>query len=86
MPGQVIFPRWDFTRASRDRCEVRYTFTFLDASNQMSRRGWAWNVDVVANIVGEARELEPEETAPPKRRTETQRLQRRVEEEERSIE
>ncbi len=65
--GQHLFPRWQVFRRGANRYEVRFTYTHLDASNTMTRRGYSWSVDAALKLVGEARELDAEEQARPGR-------------------
>ena len=51
LSGQVLFPQWLVARRGASRYEVRFTYTFIDATNKMARRGYAWTVDTALKLV-----------------------------------
>lgn len=43
--GQALFPRWQLQRRAANRFEVRFTYTWVERSNEIENRGFAWQVD-----------------------------------------
>jgi hypothetical protein len=84
--GQVIFPRWEVVRRGSSKYEARYSYTLLDADNNMAKRGWRWDVDIMLKIVSPPRDIVMEDSTHRKRSSETEMQQRRIVEEEKSLE
>lgn len=84
--GQVIFPRWEVSRRGSSKYEARYVYTLLNDDNDMSKIGWRWEVDMMLKMIGPPRQILAQETAPRPRSNESQQQQRRIREEERSLE
>ena len=82
---QVLFPRWQVMRRGANRYEVRYTYTFIDATNHLSRMGYAWNVDASLRLVGTPQSMTFKDPQ-PQGRTFSQQQERRIREEEASLE
>lgn len=61
--GQPLFPRWLVQRRAANRFEVRFTYTWIDISNQIENRGFAWQVDGSLRTVAGPQALKPEEPA-----------------------
>lgn len=43
--GQALFPRWQLQRRAANRFEVRFTYTWVERSNEIENRGYIWQVD-----------------------------------------
>lgn len=43
--GQALFPRWQLQRRAANRFEVRFTYTWVERSNEIENRGFVWQVD-----------------------------------------
>ena len=85
LSGQVLFPQWLVARRGANRYDVRFTYTFIDATNQMARRGYSWNVDMALKLVGSPVPLVLSAPTPVGRNFD-QRNERRVQDEESSLE
>lgn len=85
LKGQVLFPRWQVTRRGSSKYEVRYTFTWIDATNHISSKGYFWIVDGGLRLVGAPHELDAVEVG-PRVRTPAEVQQQRIRDEEYSLE
>ncbi len=83
--GQLLFPRWQVSRRGANRYEVKYTYTFIDATNHLSRRGHTWNVDAALKLVGQPTTVALSEPV-RQGRTFDQQSDRRIRDEEASLE
>ena len=83
--GQLLFPRWQVDRRGANRYEVKYTYTLIDSTNHLSRRGFLWNVDTALKLVGKPHPLVLAEPARAGRSF-NQQQERRISEEEASLE
>ena len=83
--GQLLFPRWQVDRRGANRYEVKYTYTLIDSTKHLSRRGFLWNVDTALKVVGKPHPLVLAEPARAGR-TFNQQQERRISEEEASLE
>lgn len=77
LQGQVLFPRWQVARRGSSKYEVTFTYTWIDITNHISSRGFAWTVDGGLKLVGEPREVEFNE-ATPRPRNAAEKQQRRL--------
>ena len=84
--AQALFPRWQVARRGATRYEVKYTYTQIDATNQITRVGYTWGVDAALKVVDAPQTMTvAEPAAAPDRRFNLQQ-RRRIEEEEASLE
>jgi hypothetical protein len=84
--AQALFPRWQVARRGATRYEVKYTYTLIDATNQITRVGYTWGVDAALKVVDDPQTMTvAEPAATPDRRFNLQQ-RRRIEEEEASLE
>lgn len=83
--GQLFFPRWQVNRRGANRYEVRFTYTVINQTNHLLRRGYSWNVDSALKLVGAPVALVLNE-APRPGRTFTQQRAQRIAEEEAALE
>ena len=84
--SQLLFPRWQVTRRGATRYEARFTYTLIDATNQISRLGYAWNVDAALKIVEAPKPFTHQEPTVRSGRTLSQQQRRRIQDEESSLE
>ncbi len=85
LSGQVLFPQWLVARRGASRYEVRFTYTFIDTTNTMARRGYSWSVDTALKLVDAPVPLVL--SAPVQMgRNFAQKNERRVQDEEESLE
>jgi hypothetical protein len=56
--GSVLFPRWEGVRRSLHKYEVRYTYTVMAEAGGITKRGYAWDADLMLKSVTGPRELE----------------------------
>lgn len=59
--GEIMFPRWETRRTGPNRYEVRYTYTFRGEDLTIEKRGFAWEVDTMIDVVGDMTILSPED-------------------------
>lgn len=59
----VLFPRWQAQRRGTGKYEVRFTCTLMGETGEITKKGYAWNADLILKLVTPARELSPEEMA-----------------------
>lgn len=64
LPGQVLFPRWQVARRGSSKYEVTFTFTWIDATNHISSRGYAWTVDGGLKLVSDPRPIDVTDMTP----------------------
>lgn len=83
--GQLLFPRWHVTRRGANRYEVKYTFTRIDVTNNLTRGGFSWNVDAALKLVDPPNALTIAEPI-RKGRSFTQQQEHRIRDEEASLE
>lgn len=84
--AQALFPRWQVARRGATRYEVKYTYTLIDATNQITRVGYTWGVDAALKVVDAPQTVTlAEPSSSPDRRFNLQQ-RRRIEEEEASLE
>lgn len=83
--GQILFPRWQVARRGANRYEVRYTYTRIDVTNNLTRGGFSWNVEAALKLVDEPNTLTIAEPI-LKGRTFTQQQEHRIRDEEASLE
>lgn len=57
----MLFPRWQARRRGTGKYDVRFTCTLMGGTGEITKRGFAWTVDLVLKLVSPARELAPEE-------------------------
>ena len=57
--GQVLFPRWEVQRRGVSTYEVRYTYTHIDASNQLYRSGFKWDADPLVKVISAPSVIKP---------------------------
>lgn len=60
--GQPLFPRWTVQRHGASRYEVRFNYTWIDRSNQIELRAYAWQVDGALRTVQGPQKIETEST------------------------
>lgn len=84
--SQLLFPRWQVTRRGATRYEARFTFTLIDSTNQISRLGYAWNVDAALKIVDAPKPFTHQEPTVRSGRSLSQQQRRRIQDEESSLE
>lgn len=84
--AQALFPRWQVMRRGATRYEVKYTYTLIDATNQITRVGYTWGVDAALKVVDAPKTVTQAEPASSPDRRFTQQQRRRIEEEEASLE
>ncbi|MBU0677625.1 MAG: hypothetical protein KJ626_05880 [Verrucomicrobia bacterium] len=58
---EILFPRWKAFRRGANKYEVQYTHSAMASDRTVTKRGYAWNVDVLLRIVGEPIELKDKE-------------------------
>lgn len=64
--GQIMFPKWTATRRGSNKQEIGFQFVHIDNENQMTRRSFTWQVDVLAmtvespQLAGDASHAAPE--------------------------
>lgn len=83
---QALFPRWQVVRRGATRYEVKYTYTLIDATNQIIRVGYTWSVDAALKLVDTPKTMTQAEPSPMPDRRFNQQQRRRIEEEEASLE
>jgi len=83
---QALFPRWQVMRRGATRYEVKYTYTLIDSTNQITRVGYTWGVDAALKVVDAPKVMTQAEPASSPDRRFTQQQRRRIEEEEASLE
>lgn len=83
---QLLFPRWQVARRGATRYEVKYTYTLINVTNQLSRQGYSWNVDAALKLVGPPVALVLNEPLPAQARSFSQQQRRRIQDEEASLE
>ncbi len=49
--GQPLFPRWVAQRRAANRFEVQFTYTWVEGSDRIESRGFAWQVDASLHTV-----------------------------------
>lgn len=84
--SQLLFPRWQVVRRGATRYEARFTYTLIDATNQISRLGYTWSVDAALKLVDAPKSFAQVESAPQGGRTLSQQQRRRIQDEESSLE
>lgn len=83
--GQALFPQWNVSRRGANNYEVRFTYTYIDTSNQLARQGYSWSVNSALKLVSPPTTLA---LAAPTRigRTLDQQSGQRIKDEEESLE
>lgn len=61
--GSALFPRWTVQRRTANRFEVRFTFTWVEESNEIENRGFVWQVNGSLRSVEGPQELKTSEPA-----------------------
>lgn len=83
---QKLFPRWQVVRRGATRYEVKYTYTVINTTNELTRQGYAWNVDAALKTVGPPVLVSMADPLAPLGRTFSQQQRRRIQDEEASLE
>jgi type II secretory pathway component PulK len=55
--GAKLFGRWVANRRDSQRFEVRFMYTLIDEEGAFTKKGYAWDANLVLKLVGEPREL-----------------------------
>jgi hypothetical protein len=61
--GTLLFPRWEGLRRSLNKYEVRYSYTVMNESGNITKKGYAWEVDLMVKTVTGPRDLEAADLA-----------------------
>ncbi len=61
--GHLMFPRWEGVPRSLNKYEVRYTYTVMSESGSITKKGYAWDVDLMLKAVTGPRELDAADLA-----------------------
>ncbi|MBW7908439.1 MAG: hypothetical protein H3C50_05895 [Kiritimatiellae bacterium] len=63
--GQPLFPRWVAQRRAANRFEVQFTYTWIEGSDQIDSRGFAWQVDASLHTVEGPQAMKTDEPTRP---------------------
>ncbi len=62
--GSMLFPRWEARRRGVGKYEVLFSYTLMNDNGSITRKGYAWDVDLVTRAVSGPRDMQPSELEP----------------------